>query len=624
MTTLTHFVKMDSAERTQSGTSAAEVTQYTIAWTDLTGAGFANNDDVIVLVGAKLRTDNASAYVRFQVGFGSTYAGRTDQADSYESYEALGVTANRMYQYLWFDRRNLVTNENIYFSLWRGGGVGTNVGADDFWCVVLKLSELGANDWGYAEASHSGDAPASYDTSGASFSTGASGDWLLFSFTHFLIDSVTAHYFTAISAGGSDYAEVESEGEDGENEVNWGTLAYRAGLGSGQTCQTRYKVGTASTHDASATKIFGLRLDAFADHWGAHTTTSLPFNGLSPDEYQEFAGNGALSLTATGYVIALGFPIVDTEATTQTPYGRIQLNSSDFDTTDRNRAGVRDNGNVVQEAPLLFGYGSVSSGSGDWDFDIAEDVDTGTGTYACNEQVAAVFTLALASNNYSINAEQGSFSLTGQTAGLFRGFRLGSSQGSFLLSGQASGLYHGYVLQAVQGAYLLTGVEVSLSYSGAGSPTYTLTAGVGVFALTGQDGALRASRLLTASQGLYSLTGQAAGLQVARLVTASQGTFLLTGQPAGLFRGFHLGAAQGAFVLTGIAAAMSLTRFLSGGVGTFSLTGQALNLVYTQAGTSTVLVLTLPPRDLVLFLQERDLTLNLHPRALSLWISARD
>lgn len=396
MTTLTHIVKADSTERTQSGTSAAEVTQYTIVWTDLTGAGFVAGDDVLVLVGAKLRTDNASAYVRFQVGFGTSYAGRVDEADSYESFEALGVAAHQMYQYLWFDRRTLVANENIYFSLWRGGGVGTNVGADDFWCVVLKLSELNANDWGYAEASHSGDAPTTYNTSGASFSTGAAGDWLLFGFTHWLIDSVSAHYFTALSAGGTDYAEVESEGEDVENEVNWGTLAYRAGLGSGQTCQTRYKVGTATTHDASVTKIFGLRLDAFATHWGAHTTNNLPFNGLGPDVYQEFAGNGSLSLSATGYVLAFGFPIVDTEATTQRPYGRIQLNLSDFDTTDRNRAAVRDNGNIVQEAPLLFGYGSVSSGSGDWNFEVAEDVDAGSGTYACNEQIAAVFTLALA------------------------------------------------------------------------------------------------------------------------------------------------------------------------------------------------------------------------------------
>lgn len=396
MPELTHFAKLDSTERQQTGTTPAEETNYTVSWANLTGAGFSAGDDVLVLVFAKLRTNNNGSYVRFQVGFGTTYAGRADEADSYESYEPSGVAAHTMYQYMWFDRRTLVTNENIYFSLWRGAAVGTLAAADEFVCLVLKLSELASTDWGYAEAAHSGNAPTTYNTSGASFTTGAAGDWLLLGFTHWLIDSVTADYLVALSADGVDYAEAKSEGEDVENEINWGTAAYRASLGSGKTCRVRYRTDTAHSHDASATKIFGLRLDAFANHWGAHTTNTITHTVL--DTYQEFAGNGAFDISATGKVLALGFPIHNPLETTHFPYGRIQLANSDFDATDRNRSAVRDNGVDMRTIPMLIGYGTVSAGSTDWDFDCAEDQDVSSGTFdTCVEQIAAVFTLMLAS-----------------------------------------------------------------------------------------------------------------------------------------------------------------------------------------------------------------------------------
>jgi hypothetical protein len=407
MTELVHFVKQDNTERTSTSTTAAEVTQYTIAWSDLTTAGFAASDDIVIIVAAKVRNSNTNNYVKFQIGFGTTYAGRADVTDSFTTLEPIANTADRGHQYLWMDRRTLVTSENIYFSLWVNATTGTS---DGFTCLIFKLGTggLGANDFGYAEATHSGNAPASYDTAGASFSTPAAGDWLLVGMTRWLIDSTSASSYTAISAGGSDYSEIQGVGGDTADELCVGTLAYRAGLGSGQTCRTRYKAS--SLNDCVATKIFGIRLDAFQDHWGAHTTNTITHSVAAT--YQEFAGNGSYSKSTTGNMLALALPIHTTNENTKRPVGRIQLANADWDVTDRNNVAAQDNGAAAQIGPIMAGYASVSSGTLDWDFDVAEQADISP-TYNCDEQIAVVFSLALAGGQtYSLSAAAAAASST--------------------------------------------------------------------------------------------------------------------------------------------------------------------------------------------------------------------
>jgi hypothetical protein len=322
MTELVHFVKQDNTERSSVSTSAAEVSNYTVAWSDLTTAGFAASDDVVMLVCIKNRNDGANNNTSFQVGLGTTYAGRVDVADSKNIQEPISNTTDRGHQYLWMDRRTLVVNENIYFSLWTDAGTAY---ADEFFLAVFKIggtSGLGTNDFGYAEATHSGNAASTYGTGGASFSTPASGDWFLIAMSRWLIDSTSSDWLMAISAGGSDYSEIQSEGEDLANEICSGTLAYRAGLGSSQTCRVRYRTDDGTTHDCDATKIFGIRLDAFQDHWGAHTTNTITHTMTGT--YQEFAGNGSYSKGTTGNVLAMALPIHTFNETAKRPRGRIQ------------------------------------------------------------------------------------------------------------------------------------------------------------------------------------------------------------------------------------------------------------------------------------------------------------
>lgn len=152
-------------------------------------------------------------------------------------------------------------------------------------------------------------------------------------------------------------------------------------------------------------------------------------------------------------------------------------------------------------------------------------------------------------SGYTLTAAQGSFSETGQTAGLLVKRTVAAAQGSFSETGQTAGLLVSRTVGAAQGAFALTGQAATLTVAGVGA--YTLSAAQGAFALTGQEAGLRAARMVGAAQGSFALTGQAAGLRAARLIGAVQGAFTLAGQAAGLLAARMVGAVQGAFTLAG-------------------------------------------------------------------------
>lgn len=390
---IVHFVKTDSTERTRVGATALEETNYTVSWTNLTTAGFAASNDVIIMVFTSLRANANTAYARFQVGFGTTYAGRTDEADSFTSIESAGTTANNLHSYFWMERRTLVVNENIYFSLWSNAVSPAAGFSDDFRIVVLKLADLQSADYLYAETAPSGDAPTDYATgAGANVTTASAGNWLFFGATRWLDDSTSATALMVIDVDGTNYSEIQREGEDTENSWNLGTIAYRASLATSKTARVRYRAGTASTHDATMTKIFGLRLNRFKDRWGAHTNSTITHSVV--DTYQTFATNASYAASQTGNVWALGLPIHTFNENTKAPYGRIMLDASEWPSSAYNRVGYRDNGAGAKTGPWVFGYGSVSSGTRDFDFDVAEDTDISP-TYSSLEQIAFIFSMEL-------------------------------------------------------------------------------------------------------------------------------------------------------------------------------------------------------------------------------------
>ena len=209
-------------------------------------------------------------------------------------------------------------------------------------------------------------------------------------------------------------------------------------------------------------------------------------------------------------------------------------------------------------------------------------------------------------NAYTLTAGQGSYTSTGQSAGLIAARTISAAQGSYALTGQDAGLYFGHLLTAAQGSYSLSaGQSVSLLAArllGAAQGSYSLTgqdaalttarllaAGQGSYTLSGQDVTLTytpaGSYSLTASAGTYGLTGQSAGLIVSRLLGAAQGLYSLTGQSVTLTYGsgtnYTITADYGAYSLTGQAAALSRTFVMTADGGTYVLTGRAATLSYS-------------------------------------------
>jgi hypothetical protein len=135
---------------------------------------------------------------------------------------------------------------------------------------------------------------------------------------------------------------------------------------------------------------------------------------------------------------------------------------------------------------------------------------------------------------YTLTADSGSFSLTGQAASLLKGSLLAAASGSYVLTGSAASLSYttatGYTLTADSGVFNLAGADASLLYG------RKVAAASGAFALAGQTATLKAGRTLAAAFGQFTLAGQAATLSYAQLnaytLTALGGTYVLTGGEA--------------------------------------------------------------------------------------------
>jgi hypothetical protein len=125
---------------------------------------------------------------------------------------------------------------------------------------------------------------------------------------------------------------------------------------------------------------------------------------------------------------------------------------------------------------------------------------------------------------YTLAADQGGFSLSGQTINLKAGRRVVADQGSFALTGQAISLKHGRRLGADHGAFSLSGQGISLEFG------RRLAAAHGAFSLTGQDVIFRRGRSMAIEAGSFGLAGQDLRLLVGRRITLTHGAFTLTGQ----------------------------------------------------------------------------------------------
>lgn len=111
-----------------------------------------------------------------------------------------------------------------------------------------------------------------------------------------------------------------------------------------------------------------------------------------------------------------------------------------------------------------------------------------------------------------------------------------------------AGAANNYTLTAQSGSYSVSGQSANLTRS------RLLTADFGIYAVTGQSATILRSKVLVADPGAYSVTGQQVGINVNRMLTASPGSYSIAGQSATITK-----TAAGAYTLTALSGSYDLT-----------------------------------------------------------------
>ena len=198
-------------------------------------------------------------------------------------------------------------------------------------------------------------------------------------------------------------------------------------------------------------------------------------------------------------------------------------------------------------------------------------------------------------NNYVLTATTGTFTLTGNSAGLTQSKILPASTGSFALTGNDASVTVQRKIVADPGSFTLTGNDATFALA------LRLSASVGAFTLTGNDAALTSQRKITATTGSFALTGNAAALNAGKALSAATGSFALTGNDASLKKGLKLATSTGVVTLAGNAAGLTTQRRLASEAGSFALSGVDSSLTvqrtiaastgsFTLAGEATSLL----------------------------------
>jgi Ca2+-binding RTX toxin-like protein len=98
--------------------------------------------------------------------------------------------------------------------------------------------------------------------------------------------------------------------------------------------------------------------------------------------------------------------------------------------------------------------------------------------------VSLLLAVTSGATNYTITAQAGTYSVTGQSATLLRSKLIVASNGSYAVTGQSATLLRSRLITASNGAYAINGQSVTITYGG-GAVNYLLVAQAGSYAVTG-------------------------------------------------------------------------------------------------------------------------------------------
>lgn len=155
------------------------------------------------------------------------------------------------------------------------------------------------------------------------------------------------------------------------------------------------------------------------------------------------------------------------------------------------------------------------------------------------------------------------------------GYTITADAGAFTLTGNAANLISGKYVAADVGAFTLTGNAASLVYSPVAN--YSVAANTGVFTMTGKDVGFLVGHDIAVGTGVFTMTGGATGLSLTHLgITANTGAFSFVGNQAGLFLGKYLSTNTGVFDLVGKSVALATTAASDGRASAADLWGYEL------------------------------------------------
>jgi len=198
-----------------------------------------------------------------------------------------------------------------------------------------------------------------------------------------------------------------------------------------------------------------------------------------------------------------------------------------------------DNGSPwLDVASIVLGF--VGELSDSEIYDLTKDVKSVWGAFETRETRLFVPVSSIG-GSYTLTAQAGIYSLTGQPAQLLKSKLLTSSGGTYQHVGADASLYRSKQLSLSGGSYSTSGTSADITFTGLAA-NYLLTAQGGSYNLVGSSAditytALSPSYLLTAQGGTYTLSGNSIDLRKSKRLTASGGGYSYTGQQVNITAG---------------------------------------------------------------------------------------
>jgi len=290
--------------------------------------------------------------------------------------DARVIAAHIGHAYNYFTVWTAVAGEDINVDVSVYGGTDRTINTEGYEAFVLKLSDdLAENtDWFFSTASHAGNLPNVWTTTGASVVLPGGGkNWLILGLGHFLSDSTSAdlmmRLFNATSS--AEYANVRYETED-INDERPVMLMLGANVVATSTWRVDARVDTANTHDWDYSQIFALNLDKFRDQTIGYSANSVALSALD-SWFETYSLNHTAK--AAGDALVWSMEVVDTGDASKAVYSRLTVDDTVVPAGHDDAKRELPHGTTDEDAHHNFYLGSLSAGPRRIDVDMNEDLD---------------------------------------------------------------------------------------------------------------------------------------------------------------------------------------------------------------------------------------------------------